>query len=247
MAEKTCPRCSASVDEAVEVCPTCGYNFTEAPATAEEIPWKRRQELGFFNALIETVKQVITQPQAFYKALTKDGDWASPIIYAIIVGWVGAFVGFIWSLMISPLPFLPAMRGREGLAALGMMGGVGLAMVILYPIFYIIILFIWSGILYLIGLLLGDSEQGFEMTFKSVAYANTASLARVIPFCGGWISGIWALVLIIFGLKETHKTETWKAILTPLIPAFLCFLCAIFLTFVLGASILGALGAAMHR
>jgi len=63
------------------------------------------------------------------------------------------------------------------------------------------------------------------VTFKAAAYSYTASLLGIIPICGGAIGGILGVVFLILGMKQGHKTETWKAVMSVLIWVILLFIC----------------------
>jgi len=136
------------------------------------------------------------------------------------------------------------MAGRQAFGGMMLSGGVQFVFVILAPILILIGLFVVSGLLFLAGKILGDAEEGFEATFKVVAYSSTSNLAQIIPFCGGMIGGIWALILYIVGLKQAHRTETWKAVLTPFLVLALCCLCVAVITMVFGVGLASLAGAA---
>lgn len=241
----TCPRCNSEVEEGVAVCPTCGFNMSEGSLPGGgggDNPWEQRSEVGFARALMDTVKMVITNPVEFYGTLKKDGDWGSPIIYAIIVGWIGAILSFVWQFLFQSMMTLP-IGGKAGVGSMMASGGMMLIFVVLFPIFLLIGMFIWAGLLHLAGMILGDAEQGFEVTFKVVAYTTTTNLANIIPMCGGVLGGIWALILTMIGLKQAHRTEPWKAILSPVLVMVLCCVCVILLYVIGAASIIGMLGA----
>ena len=56
-----------------------------------------------------------------------------------------------------------------------------------------------------------------------MAYANgSANWIQIIPFCGGFIAGIYTLVLDCMGLARAHETDTWRAVVAVLLPALLC-------------------------
>lgn len=56
----------------------------------------------------------------------------------------------------------------------------------------------------------------------AVAYGNSPNVLCIVPFCGGIIGGLWAVVLIIIGGKLGHGTEWWKAVLAYFLPAIVC-------------------------
>jgi hypothetical protein len=55
-----------------------------------------------------------------------------------------------------------------------------------------------------------------------MAYGGTPQLLGIIPFCGGVIGGIWALVLFILGAIHGHKTDWWRALIAYFAPVVVC-------------------------
>ncbi len=196
------------------------------------LPWEDRQRLGFFPALIETIKLLVTKPAEAFARARESGDYLSPILFAVIVGWVMTIIGQMWSLLfqsswIAMLP--PEMRDQIGpMMATG--GASFLIAVILAPVFILIGLFIWSGILHLFVMMLGahkQSSSGFEGTFRAVSYSYVSSLAQVIPLVGGLIALVWNIVLMVIGLVRMHRTTQGKAVGAVLLPIALCCVCVI--------------------
>lgn len=208
-------------------------------------PWDRRAELGFGAALIETVKQFVTAPGAAYAATRERGDFAGPLIFAIVVGWVCAIIGQVWSLMFrgSILSMMPS----EFTDSFGpMMIGSSMGFVItalMTPIYILIGLFIGGAILHVCVMVVGGlsaSQAGFEGTFRVLAFAVVANLAQIVPFVGGLIAMVWSIVLLTLGIASLHRTTNGKALFAVLIPLVLCCLCVM-----LGALMFGASMAAM--
>jgi hypothetical protein len=115
-------------------------------------------------------------------------------------------------------------------------------MVFLAPIILTVVLFIWSGIVHLCLMLVGGANQAYLVTFKTMCYVETASLANLIPFCGSYVSPIWSVVLAVVGLREVHRTTTGKAALAVLLPLGLFCICLAVLMFAFGAAMFGAMG-----
>ena len=61
------------------------------------LPWERRSELGFVNAFLETIKLFVTNPAAAWQQTKEKGDYAEPLIFAILVSWIGIAVSSVWS------------------------------------------------------------------------------------------------------------------------------------------------------
>ena len=191
-------------------------------------PWERRAQLGFGAGLIETVKLFITQPTQAFAQTRERGDFASPLIFGVLVGWAAAVIGELWRVIFgtSMLAMFAGSRLGEQLAPIMAMSGVGLVIqIVLAPIFIFVGLFIWSGILHLSVLVVGgakSSTSGFEGTFRTVSYSAVAQLGQIIPFAGGIIAFVWGIVLLVLGLVRLHHTSQGRALAAVLLPIVLC-------------------------
>lgn len=209
------------------------------------LPWDRART---GSALIETAKGLITAPARAYAEMREKGDYVSPILFAVILGTLGAIVGQIWQLLFgaSMLQLLPAdMQGSFAEAMAPNVLGVVIS-IVLAPLLIPIVLFILSGIFHLILTLAGgtkDSTAGFEGTVRALAYGSVSNLAQVIPIAGGLIGGVWGIVLYIIGLAQVHHTTTGKAALAVLAPIGFCCVCVAIAFATMGAAIMGAIGA----
>ena len=144
------------------------------------------------------------------------------MIYAIIVGWVGIAIAVVWNTLFQGM-WIPFMGGGEEAAvAAGFTAAWAIGMIIIAPLFVIIGVFIGAAILHLMLMIVGGANSGFEATVRVVCYAQTAQLAGIIPFCGGLISLVWAIILYVIGLATAHRTTQGKAILAVLLPVVLC-------------------------
>jgi len=104
-----------------------------------------------------------------------------------------------------------------------MFQGIGLTILAFFSPFLIIIgLFIASGILHVCLMMVKGARNGFEATFRTVAYGYSANIFLVIPFCGGLLAFVWAIVLYIIGLKEAHETTGGKAAFAVFLPGIVC-------------------------
>lgn len=217
------------------------------PVAVAPLPWEERERLGFFPALFETVKLLVTSPTEAFARARESGDYLSPLLFAVLIGWVMAIISQVWSLLfkstwISMMP--PEMRDQVGpMMATG--GASFLITLLLAPVFIVIGLFIWSGILHLFVMMLGAHQQsssGFEGTFRAVSYSYVSSLAQVVPIVGGLIALVWNIILQVIGLVRMHRTTQGKAVGAVLIPIGLCCVCVIVLVVVAIGSIASAIG-----
>jgi hypothetical protein len=172
------------------------------------------------QTFIATVQAVVLRPVDFFRGILRQGDLINPLIFAIICYEVAAILG-----------------GLLRLVGIGANQGFGsfIASIILAPIFAAIGLFIFSGILHLLVMLIvGSRNSGFEATFRVVAYSAVTSLVSWIPFIG-WILSLYGIYLGIVGIREMHNTTTGKAALVVLIPAAIIILLVLALIALVGA------------
>ena len=172
----------------------------------------------------------------------------------MILGLVGGYAGLFWEYLSrrvsegQPLPeifdslppdMLEAFQYAQSPIFL-------LAYAICLPVFAAIGMFLWAGVVHLCLMLLGGAKQGYEATFRALAYSYGAtSLFQVVPFCGGFISIIWSLVAQIIGLKELHETGGGRAAAAVFLPLVLC--CCLCIGFFMIVFALGGLAALTSR
>lgn len=226
-----------------------GSAWAPGPGAREGTPWERRHEIGFATALIETTQRVLTAPSAFFRAMPVTGGIGSPLLYAVLVGYAGIVISAFYSFVLESVMGSAFTRfgggGSDAMAGLMpyLQGGIGLGLQLIFgPVFLVIGLFLFAGIVHLALLALGGAARGFEATFRVACYIEAASLLNIIPGCGGLIATVAMLVLAIIGIAEAHGTTRGRAAAAVLLPIVVCCCCiAIPLGFGL-ASLIGAAG-----
>jgi hypothetical protein len=184
------------------------------------LPWEHRQDRGFFNAFIETLKMVLTRPAEAFSVMKREGGLGEPLIYALIGGCVGGIVSALFSLAFQSIGLF-ADKNNSLAAMTGM--GIGFGAVILVPLGIVIVLFIWSGLAHLCLMLFGGANQSFETTFRVFAFTQgSAGPLQIIPLCGGVISFVWAVVCNCIGLARAQETDTGRAVLAVFSPLIVC-------------------------
>ena len=161
----------------------------------ELIPWQRRQELGFFRALLETIKQILFNPKKFFDTLEIKNSIAEPF--------------YFFSLIM--LPVLAISTIFDLIAKNNLFSEKVVSITLVAFLFVAIGIFIASAILHLFVLLLGG-KGGFKGTFNILAYCTATSIFSIIPFIGGLISSIWGIIVIVIGYKRIHNFSTLRAI-----------------------------------
>ncbi len=191
----------------------------EATAERPGLPWENREQLGFFNALLDTVMMVLLRPADAFSAMRREGGLLDPLLYALILGMLGAVVSMLFSIGFQALDW-----GNQ--SGMGMMMGMGMMSaftLLLAPFAILIFAFIFAGLVHLALMLLGGANRPFETTLRVTCYSSgSANVLQLIPLCGGLIAGIYALVLDCMGLARAHETDTWRAVVAVLSPLLLC-------------------------
>jgi hypothetical protein len=212
----------------------------ETPARRSGLPWDERQTKGLFNAFIETLQMVLIRPVAAFTAMKRDGGLGEPLLYAIIGGTFGGLFAVTYNFALRSFG---SFGDRHG-AMEHLFGGIGwIFLLVLTPLFVAIGMFVVSAILHVCLMIVNGAKQSFETTFRVVCFAEgSATPLLVIPFCGGFVVGIWKIVLYCIGLTHAHETDTGRVVIAVLLPLIVC--CGGLLLLIFGA--FGAWSAAQH-
>lgn len=216
---------------------TGGFTHPPDPPRASPRAWDQRHSIGFVPAFFETTREVLVRPTAFFRAMPVTGGLGSPLLYAVVAGWIGlaaaAFYQAIWVSIVGPavLPF-GLDRGELAFVLGWLESWVGLvSQVVFGGVSVVISVFVGSGILHLMLLLLGGARRGFEATFRVVCFSQATTLLLLIPvflvpFCGLAVVG-WGLLLCVIGCAQAHEIGYGQALAAVLLPILaLCCCCA---------------------
>jgi hypothetical protein len=229
-----CPHCGKEISEDQAFCQFCGG--TVASAVPASVPgraktaWEDPSTRWTVKGLLSSLKEVLFAPTKFYHTMNVTGGITDPMLFALITGMVSWMIYYFWLIVLrDPLgSYIP----RTGASGLDVFQGFGLvAAAVFTPFILIASLFIWSGILHVLLMMVRGAKNGFEATFRVVSYSCGAYVFLMVPFCGAVISGIWTMVLAIIGLKGAHGTTGGKASFAVLFPLIMC--CAIVMMFFL--------------
>jgi hypothetical protein len=236
-----CPGCGKEIPDAYAGvrCPSCGVSLIPGapppggagapapPGSPAGIPWEDRGALGFFPALLGNMRLCLFEPAAFFSRLPRRENLGSALGYVALLGWIGSLGGFFWSLALKA-PQMALMRSmgiepRTHELPPGLQGIIYFGALLLAPLFIVIGVFIWSAILHVVLWIVGGAKEGFEATARVVSYsAGSTYPFQLIPVCGGFVGGIWSLVLQIIGLSKAHDISPGRAALAVLLPLALC-------------------------
>ena len=236
----TCPQCGFEQPETYE-CTRCGFTLSkyskdqEAARTYESQtrdistgekdspPWESGE--GFINAFLKTAREALFSPSRFFKKVASGtGYWVS-LIYALICGALADYTNIFWiwlffSVFSQSLP--PKFSN-----IISLISGIAVILLLIFlPFFEAVSLFIGSAVTHLWLVIAGGNKKGYEATFRTFSYANSARLFYVIPFflipflapILYFVLTVYHLTLIVIGIRECNEISTGRAILAVLLP-----------------------------
>ena len=213
--------------------------YMPPPAVSGGLPWET-QTLGP-QPFFDTAMLFIKAPEQAWRVTRETGDYMRPLLFGVIVGWVGLVFRTVWGTIFGAglMRMIPAQYA--GFTRFG--GGSLVGQVILGPLLVACGLFIGAAILHVSFMIVGaltSSKSQFEGTFRLVCYASVANVASVVPLLGGLVAGVWAAYLIVVGAQQLHKTTQSKALFGILLPTIVCCVCAILGMAFAGAALFSA-------
>ena len=205
-----------------------------AAAPGSGLPWEHRQQLGLVKAWLDTVSLLISKPSEAFTMMRPEGGMTDPLLFGVIGGCAGAIVSILFQ---GVLQAIPGFGGANDFYHT--IGVSQWAFFIIYavlsPLLVVLGLFVGGAILHLCLMLVGGANRSFETTFRVVCFAaGAANLFSMIPICGGYIAGIYQIVLNCIGLSRAHPTTTGKALMAIFLPLIVCCVVCIVFGVVLG-------------
>ncbi|MBE2254408.1 MAG: YIP1 family protein [Myxococcus sp.] len=257
-ATSVCPRCGAFTcaecnPGGQRQCPGC-QQLTGLPGGAPTpTPWERRGELGLAQALWQTWRMTVLEPAKFWGQLDPHG----PPMDAFLYGWL---ITSAASLLQVPFLILnlaqtqaqlkeltSAMKELPGPAKAGLelflqnpfavAVGLGVVGVVLFPVTAMIS----AGLTHLGVRMVGGTERPFGTTLRAICYSLAPNVLQGIPVVGGLV-GLYTLVLEVWGIRDSHRLTTGRAIVAVLWPLALFCCCGGLGGALVAASVLSKLG-----
>jgi hypothetical protein len=222
-----CPRCKSRLElpltnPAPESKPGVEVSRAEKQELVRIIPpWERRPELGLWKAVYETTKAVLFRPRDLFARMDVQAGMREPFAFGFLTGALGTMVGLFWQFLL--------ISGSLNSMTRGYLDQFGMALVftgvlVLSLLLVIVFLFATSLIVHVCLFLVRGGKNGFEATFRVVAYSQATQILGFIPFLGGLAGLMWLLVVQMIGLKEIHGVSYARIILAFSIPLVLLLL-----------------------
>ena len=195
-------------------------------------PWE--QPGPAVQRFIDTAKGVLLDSEQAFANMRREGGLANPLVYYLIGALLSVLAQAIWNGIGFSMPGMGSGYAGAGVLSALVMGAC----------FVILGIFIGSGIVHLMLMLLGGQNYPFETTLRTIAYAHgSAAPIGAVPFCGGLIAMLWGLYAVVIGLSKTQEISVGKAAAAVLIPGLVCCAIAFIFAVIFGAALgMAALG-----
>ena len=209
---------------------------------AGSLPWEASN--AGIGSIVTTAMRFVTGPGRAFERMSLTVDLVRPIAYFVALILVAAVVAQVWNVVLwdTVMGMIKGFMPPQMQSLLHRPSALQVALgLVITPLIYLILLFVWSGVVHLILTMLGGAAGGFAATLRTICYARTADVATLFPVLGGLVAFVWRRVLEVIGLSVAHRTEGWKAVLAVVIPMMLCCLCVVGVGMMFGAAIAQAL------
>ena len=208
----------------------------------DNIPFEETEKHGFLMGLYLSVLMLIKAPREFYSKMHVNKGLKFPILFVLIMLSVNTFfTGFYINtgLIDSPAEQLKeAMQDSPDLidpdselmtteiedpTMLDLFKNLLLNFVLFY-----ILVWVWHFALSMTGV----SVNGYEATFRILAYSMVTNLIAIIPFSNPYFNLViylWWIYLIYIGITEAHEVSKKLAIKGMLLSIFSSFMLLVFM------------------
>jgi hypothetical protein len=191
-----------------------------SPALGEPA-WEQPGTAGLPGRLISTIGQVFARPVITFRGLNPDAPLGRSMVYYLLIATVSTWVSLAYNLLVVLVvpEYLAKSPLGDKMTPSMMIAGSVLNMVIA-PFFLAGMAFVAAGFLHMLLMLFGVSQPNFALTVRVYCYAvGTAFLMMLIPGCGVLIFVPCAVMLLIVGLKEAHRTDYLRPAFAVIVPA----------------------------
>ncbi len=208
----------------------------------DNIPFEETEKYGFLTGLYLSVLMLIKSPREFYSKMHINKGLKFPILFVLIMLSINTFfTGFYINtgLISSPAEQLKeALQDNPDLidqdselmttevedpTILDLFKNLLLNFILFY-----ILVWVWHFSLSMTGV----SVNGYEATFRVLAYSMVTNLIAIIPLSNPYFNLViylWWIYLIYIGITEAHEVSRKLAIKGMLLSIFSSFMLLVFM------------------
>ncbi len=174
-------------------------------------PFEDLEHYGFFPGMAQTIKRAMLSPRLFFEVMPLKG-LARPLVFALLLFEFYLILSLFWNF--AGLPALSKLA--PGMTMLDTDVGAGQADPLflfgVLPMMFVVNLFLSTGVLHGVLVLLRAAPRGFEATFRATAYSYAPLILSVLPY-GYLVGWLWSLPISIIGCAAIHRTQPWRVVL----------------------------------
>ncbi len=226
--------------ESGSACPNCGSELQTSPPRHESA-------MGPISDYFLTLKNVLSTPSDFFRKMSLQGGWGTPLAFALVTHWLGSALEYLIRIVLghnsSPIDwrgqfqFLLDRSDIDSISQSALYSSArdrllqwiwGVGPVILDPFLTLAGIFYTSFFIFMGARILVPREAGpsyrqvsFESVLRIVCFALAPAIFAAIPWVGGAITAIWAPLLVILAVREVYRIGTGRAVLIALFPNLL--------------------------
>lgn len=216
---------------------------TEA-IVANQIPWEVRAGSGVWRAWWETCRMAMLEPEQLGRQITPAIPFWSGYWFAVLTIILGAVVNAVVAL--TCFGTLLAVMSAGGGGGQPTMNNADLIIqmvsaVVQVPFAFLtpfLLVGIMGGAAHLVLLATGPKRGGFGLTALAFLFGQGPMAVAIVPFCGGYVGYVWALIATVFVLKSAQGISGGRAALAVLLlPALMLVLGVLAVALVIGVAL----------
>ena len=249
-----CTLCQAKFrydGQGVVICPSCRGRVRLEGRRVAGCAWDLAGKGTWANAFLETLKQSMFNPIAFFRHVSAGGGWARPLVFALIIALVAFVTVAAYQAGFGALETGVEMYGAKVanwplvayLAAVPFWIMV-ISSIAVAPVLTAAAILIQTTVYHLCLMLLGAAKGGYAKTFRVVCYSAGPQILQVVPFVGGLVASVWQMVLAIIGLKEVHDTSYGRSTVAVFLPLIVCCMILTLLIVAIAGGVVAAVATA---
>lgn len=180
----------------------------EGASAGANLPWEQRGAIGWFRAWYRTCFMAMTSPGELGRELARGVSFGSAYWFAAITMLIASVAGAIYTA--TCFGMLAAMGPQSGALSQQdidelMMQTIGqVALIPLVLLAPLLTAGITGGLAHLFLKATGDTRSGFHLTAVSTLFGQGPLLLALIPACGSYVTGVWALIASILILRAAQ-------------------------------------------
>ena len=203
-----------------------------------------------FGSFLATVKAVLTHPIDTLQGQRTGEGLFNALAFFLIIQIPAQVMGQLWNWsfhqLMPPQAPIPPGFPEQFTRVIEMFQHPSLAFSMTIALAAILLglpfVLINAGVIHFFLRLLGGGKEGYGATVKALCYSCAPMLLALIPFCGSFAGGIWAMILQFVLVGAAHREPPTKGVLAVLFYYLAIFLCTCGAVLLMMFAIVGSAG-----